>query len=151
MRNVDKKDRHQFKINELKKLRDKYGMNYFHIKEVELIASVRNLLYYNRKARLHLDVDSEGRVRFPYNPNYEQMCEVYYSTQKIYNVKRPKHDNQLPITIEVNESIGHTLNSRLIYLCKLYGQDELFKSVCSMMKDAGYSGELVKKNTLIIG
>jgi hypothetical protein len=151
MQHKNRKDSHQEKITELKKLREQYGMNYFHIQETSARSMIRNILYYNRKARLHLDVDSEGRVRFPYTPNYEQICEVYYAANKNYNRKKSNNDNQLPITIQVNQSINHTLQSRLMNLSKEYGQDELFKVVCDMMNQAGYTGQLVKKNTLIIG
>jgi hypothetical protein len=135
---------HNLKIQELKNLNEKFGSDYFEIKKLSVSASVRNVLYYNRLMKRYLIVDENGRIRFPEMPNYDGMCEVYYDVCRGYN-RAAKAKNQIEIPLPTS------LHSELIRLRNTFGEKEFYGAVSVMMKDAGYSGELVKKHILRIG
>jgi hypothetical protein len=139
---------HNHKIEELKKLQEQFGQNYFEIKELQIHATVRNLLYYNRVAKQYLDVSTHGDVRFPYNPNYEGMCEVYYKQTRAYNRTKKSKKSVTRIVFPEQKQL---IYDALADLRKAHGDDVFFKNVSIMMRDFGYSGELVKKNVLKIG
>jgi hypothetical protein len=148
---------HNEKIIGLKKLKEHFGSDWFEIKLLSIQPGIRNLLYYNRVVKKYIEVDGNGRIKFPFHPNYEGMCEVYYEMTKNYNRSARVKKVSIPLAFtDKNTSLSfpefqNSLSDQLLILKKNYGDDDFFKCVSLMLHASGYSGELVKKNVLKIG
>lgn len=152
------------RIHQLKELHILFKDEYFNIKDLKIEAGLRNLLYYNRKQRWYLDVNKHNEIKFPPNPNFLKMIDVYLDQQKVYNRKKPSKMKTQQIQLEPIASSVHndkqiatdalntiSLNDQLKHLRNVYGDRNFFNEVSLMMSRAGYEGNLVKKEVLHIG
>jgi len=134
----------------LKSLYEEKGNEFFEIKSLKCLAFIRNLLYYNRSKMFFLDVNSDGQVRFPVNPNFLGMIEVYLEENKRYNRMQKnkkteassKAQDSTPEFVTQPVASESEIIKRLKQLRSIYGQPKFDDAVIEMLAQSGYTGKL---------